>query len=165
MIEIKKAGAENIQVIQDLAKITWAISYASIISPEQMEFMLDLFYSTTSLKKQMQNGHCFIIAWSENFPWGFASYSRKFTENEETYRLHKLYLAPDCQGKGVGKQLIVQVLNDIRPIGANCLELNVNRANKAFGFYQRLGFSIVREEDIDIGNGYFMNDYVMEMRW
>jgi ribosomal protein S18 acetylase RimI-like enzyme len=39
--------------------------------------------------------------------------------------------------------------------------LNVNRNNKALGFYQKFGFVILREEDIDIGNGYFMNDYIM----
>ena len=42
------------------------------------------------------------------------------------------------------------------------LELNVNRHNDAFHFYTKLGFSISKEEDNDIGEGYFMNDYVME---
>ena len=31
-------------------------------------------------------------------------------------------------------------------------------------FYEKLGFSVVGEEDIDIGQGYFMNDFVMEKK-
>ena len=48
--------------------------------------------------------------------------------------------------------------------GAVSLLLNVNRQNKAKFFYEKLGFTVIKEEDIDIGNGYFMNDYVMEKR-
>ena len=63
----------------------------------------------------------------------------------------------------VGKILLDFIITDIHPNGATNLELNVNRHNKALGFYQRSGFTILREEDIDIGNGYFMNDYVMTL--
>jgi ribosomal protein S18 acetylase RimI-like enzyme len=46
--------------------------------------------------------------------------------------------------------------------GATTLQLNVNRNNPAKIFYEKLGFAVLNEEDIDIGNGYFMNDYVMQ---
>ena len=159
---VKKACAESIPVIQELARVTWAISYASMIEPDQVDYMLDLFYSTHSLEKQMQNGHLFIIASEDDIPLGFASYSPKTDIIGGVYRLHKLYIDPRLQGKGVGKTLLDHVLKTIQVSCATILELNVNRANKAIGFYQRLGFLIIREEDIDIGNGYFMNDFVMQ---
>jgi ribosomal protein S18 acetylase RimI-like enzyme len=43
------------------------------------------------------------------------------------------------------------------------LTLQVNRFNKAVSFYRNLGFKIIDEQDFDIGNGYFMNDYVMQL--
>ena len=52
--------------------------------------------------------------------------------------------------------------SDIRGKNATALQLNVNRINKARFFYERLGFSVTREEDTDIGHDYFMNDFVME---
>ena len=67
------------------------------------------------------------------------------------------------QGKGTGKKLIEHIAETIRTIGATILELNVNRHNKAKDFYIRQGFSVARQENIAIGNGYFMNDYVMEL--
>ena len=55
------------------------------------------------------------------------------------------------------------ILSDIRFHNATDLELNVNRYNKARQFYETIGFVVVKEEDIDIGSGYFMNDYVMNL--
>jgi len=47
--------------------------------------------------------------------------------------------------------------------GGNRLLLQVNRDNNANGFYEKHGFTILKEIDLAIGNGYFMNDYVMEL--
>ena len=41
--------------------------------------------------------------------------------------------------------------------------LNVNKYNKARFFYEKLGFTIVKDEVIEIGNGYVMDDFVMEV--
>jgi len=163
MIVIKKAGPENIYGIQSLAEITWPVAYGNILPQQQLRYMLDLFYSKAALEEQMlQKGHQFIIAFDNDEPAGFAAYSPKSIADNNTWRLHKLYIDPNQQGKGVGKILLDHILSAIKPQGATALELNVNRHNKALGFYQKTGFVITGEEDIDIGNGYFMNDYVME---
>ena len=165
MLFIQQAGEEDIPVIQELAERTWAVAYASILPPAQMTYMLDLFYSTEALREQMNKGHQFILCMDDAEAVGFASYSPKdddtASSSKSVYRLHKIYIDPDQQGKGVGKLLLDHIINDIRPHGATHLELNVNRHNAAIGFYKKYGFVILYEEDIDIGNGYFMNDYVM----
>ncbi len=123
--------------------------------------MLNLMYSDTSLQHQLVTlKHQFVIASDEDTPAGFASWS--FVSEENVYRLHKIYVLPEKQGKGIGRGLIAYVISRIHPLGATKLELNVNRHNKAKDFYIRLGFQVIREEDIAIGEGYFMNDYVME---
>jgi len=65
------------------------------------------------------------------------------------------------QSQGVGKALVESVFEEIHELGGTELHLNVNRNNKALDFYRRMGFDILREEDINIGSGYFMNDYVL----
>ncbi|MBK7434411.1 MAG: GNAT family N-acetyltransferase [Chitinophagaceae bacterium] len=171
MITVETAGTESIPAIQELAQKTWAVAYASILPPEQMSYMLDLFYSNEALQQQMQRGHRFILALEENVPAGFASFSPKMigdedpgTSSKTIFRLHKLYVDPIQQGKGIGKLLLDHIIQAIKPLGATELELNVNRSNPAISFYKKNGFSITREEDIDIGNGYFMNDYVMRKK-
>lgn len=173
MIQIRKVGSESIPRIKALADRTWPVAYGSILSPDQMRYMLDLIYSTASLEKQIEQlHHQFILALDTSMPCGFASYSPlevSLRENEminadkNIYRLHKLYIDPAHQGKGIGKFLLDFINSDIKQKGATDLELNVNRHNKALDFYQKAGFVIIREEDIAIGNGYFMNDFVMNL--
>lgn len=58
--------------------------------------------------------------------------------------------------------MIDHVIETIKSRGATSLQLNVNRQNPAQHFYKKLGFLVIKEEDIDIGSGFFMNDFVME---
>ena len=71
-------------------------------------------------------------------------------------------MLPDLHGKGLGKALLDIVTENAITLGAKTLRLNMNRHNKAKQFYERNGFTIIKQEDVDIGNNYFMNDYVME---
>jgi ribosomal protein S18 acetylase RimI-like enzyme len=122
--------------------------------------MLNKFYSKESLEKQLHDlQHQFIIAYENQEPIGFASYS--FVEPKR-YRLHKLYVSTSLQQKGVGKEILTTIFKAIASSEPVVMELNVNRHNTSIAFYKKMGFTIVKEEDIDIGNGYFMNDYVME---
>lgn len=161
MIVIKKVGTESIPVIKSIAETTWPVAYGEILTAAQLRYMLELIYSESSLDNQMQKGQQFIIGYNENNPVAFAAYSTK--ENSTSiYKLHKIYILPNQQGKGLGKLLIDYIVQDIAP--CTTLHLNVNRHNKARFFYEKLGFKIIAEEDIDIGNGHFMNDYVMELK-
>ena len=163
-MEIKKVGIEAIPLIQSIAKSTWAVAYKEIISTQQLDFMLDLMYSTASLQNQLQQkDHQFVVAYHENIPAAFAAYDIKGPITESIFKLHKIYVLPDQQGKGIGKSLLQFVLEDISAMGAKYLQLNVNRQNKAIGFYKKLGFTIVAEVDVPIGNGFFMNDYIMQI--
>jgi len=163
MISFKKAGIEDIALIRELSLKIWPQTYSAILTPVQMDYMLEMMYSPSSLNEQMvQKQHIFIIAYHNEEAAGFASYSHTDASAGSHYRLHKIYVLPSMQGTGLGKKMIEHIISIIIPLGAVSLELNVNRHNKAKGFYEKQGFSIVREEDIDIGNGYFMNDYIMK---
>jgi ribosomal protein S18 acetylase RimI-like enzyme len=162
MINIRTAGPTDIATIQQLASVTWAEAYKEILSPAQMQYMLDKFYSTDSLHQQMtEQQHRFILANDGAEAVAFAAYSPKSPTEPTVFRLHKIYIHPNQQGKGTGKGLLEYIYNDIIAQDATALELNVNRHNRARSFYEKMGFAIIKEEDIDIGEGYWMNDYVM----
>lgn len=161
MLQYRKADTNDIPLIQDLTLKIWPGTYSAILSREQIDYMLEMMYSTSSLERQIHElKHNFIIGYEKDEPVAFASYSPSEKERG-VYRLHKIYILSSMQGKGIGKEMIRYTINDILPSGAQILELNVNRHNNAKSFYEKLGFSIYRTEDKDIGNGYFMNDYVM----
>ncbi|NDC42833.1 MAG: N-acetyltransferase, partial [Chitinophagia bacterium] len=115
-------------------------------------------YAPESLAAQMQDGHTFVLVEHDGLRIGFASFSEL---EPGLFKLHKLYLLPHTQGHGVGRNVLQQLCVMLRSTGGAQLTLNVNRFNiPAIGFYERNGFLCMGEEDIDIGEGYFMNDYL-----
>lgn len=161
MLNIRKAILSDIPLIRELTFKVWPQTYAAIISKEQIDFMLEMMYSETSLQQQMKEGCRFIIVYDEAEPVGFASYQETETA---IFKLHKIYVLPSQQGKGTGRFVMENIISEIQQQGATALQLQVNRNNKAKSFYEKLGFAVIQEADFDIGNGYFMNDYVMEKK-
>jgi len=159
-LQIRMAGEEDINIIGWLAQQIWPVTYKDIITQAQLEYMLQLIYSPEALKQQIGKHHQFLIAELEEEPVAFASYSSISADG--LFKLHKLYVLPGLHGKGIGVALLDFIAEEIIPLGGTVVRLNVNRNNKAKTFYEKNGFKIVGEEDIDIGNNYLMNDYVME---
>lgn len=160
MYRIEIATIADIPVIQQLRDEIWRPTYKDLLSPEQIDYMLELMYSTTALNNQItEKGHSFLLLYDDQRPIGFASYST--TDETGVYKLQKIYLHGDYQGKGVGKLLLDNVVERVKATKATILELDVKKDNKARFFYEKQGFTIFKEKDTDIGNGYWMRDYVM----
>lgn len=162
MLQIIRATEDHITQIQEIAHGTWPDTFKEILQPEQIAYMLNMMYADAALRRQMQQGHVFLLALADGVPGGFASYELNYTQ-QPVSKLHKIYILPTMQGKSVGKALINEVARIAKDAGLLRVALNVNRDNKAIGFYERHGFRKTGEEDIDIGNGYFMNDAIMQM--
>ena len=159
MLSIRLATLKDISDIQKIAFSTWPVAYSAIISQEQLNYMLEMFYSKESLLDQIKTNHTFLLAVQDGLSVGFASYN---LVKKDIYKLQKLYVLPPQHKSGAGKLLLTEVISRIKETGAKKIWLNVNRHNKAIGFYEHMGFSIIKEDDIKIGNDYYMNDFVME---
>lgn len=146
-------------MIRRLTFLVWPQTYSRILSVEQINYMLDMMYSVSSLTKQMEEKCQFIIIYTGKEPAGFASYQEL---KPTVWKLHKLYVLVSEQGKGTGKFMMNYIFDEIKKLGAKSLELQVNKENRAKNFYQKLGFTQREMIKLDIGNGYFMDDYVME---
>ena len=158
-MHIRSAALEDIPVIRQLSEVIWRPTYTPLLGEVQVQYMLDTMYSADALTKQMEDGQVFLMVHVDDRPVGFAAYSRI---DDAAYKLNKIYVDPALQGRGIGSALLNTVVERIKASGADRLQLNVNPYNKARVFYEHRGFTILYDEDIDIGSGYFMNDYVME---
>ncbi|MFV8376702.1 GNAT family N-acetyltransferase [Flavobacterium sp. LB1P71] len=162
MITIKEASIADLNIIQEIAYKSWPDTYGPILSQEQIDFMLNLWYSSAVLIDNITNkAHFFLLAFDGAVCLGFASYEHNYL-NKNVTRLHKIYLLPEAQGKGAGKLLIDTIENLAKENHSVAISLNVNKFNKASSFYQKIGFEIVDEYDTEIGNGYLMEDYIMQ---
>jgi GNAT superfamily N-acetyltransferase len=183
-IQITRADLNDRDFIRSVSERTWPSTYGHIISQAQIDFMLDWMYSDASLEKQMNTGCEFYIASikKENEQWeavGFCSVSpddEKEEEEEENnstekvegskaHKLNKLYVLPTAQGTGAGKALLNKSIEVAKAAGSSSLFLQVNKLNTAYSFYLKYGFIKEAEFKFDIGNGFFMDDYVMRLNF
>ena len=162
MITVLPATATDFDTIRSIAYETWPIAYGEILSKAQLDYMLGAFYNDTALKESVsQKRHHFVLANEGNQTLGFASFEWNYDHQKQT-KIHKIYILPKTQGKGIGKKLVDFVEKVAKENDSDALSLNVNRFNKALNFYQKIGFEIVDEVNIELEHGYLMEDYVME---
>jgi ribosomal protein S18 acetylase RimI-like enzyme len=162
-MEITIITKSQLPIVAKLAHEIWPSAYGEILTKEQLTYMLDKFYSLEALSQQLEEkNHVFLLAEENGKFIGFASYELNI-ENHKT-KIHKIYVLPETQGKGFGLQLINEIEKRAKSFKNDVLFLNVNRFNKAQHFYKKLGFEIAFEEDIEIGNDYLMEDFVMEKK-
>lgn len=161
---VRPATVADIPVIRSIAHATWPVAYVPcILDVPQLDYMLDLLYSERALTEAMTlKDQRFMLLNDGARDIAFAGYTLHYNGSRVTH-LNKLYVLPDEQGTGAGKELVELVLDKARSAGDEAVELNVNKRNVAIKFYQRMGFRIDREEVIDIGQGYVMDDYVMSL--
>ena len=161
MFTIRKAVIDDIPVIRDLASVVFPDTYKDILSPEQLDYMMDWMHSSESLHKQMtEDGHIYYLAYDEMTPAGYLSIQ---PEGEHVFHLQKIYVLPSFQGMKLGKLLFeqaIRAIKELHPLPCQ-MRLNVNRQNKALTFYQKMGMTKVDEGDFPIGHGFYMNDYIM----
>lgn len=162
MITLYQATSKQLPIIKHLAYEIWPQAYVAILSVEQLEYMLVKFYALDVLEAQMKEGQQFFLAKENGFPVGFLAIEHNCNASQLT-KIHKLYVLHSCQGKGIGKQLIDFACTEAKGHNQKGLFLNVNKYNSAQLFYTKLGFSIIQEEVIPIGNGFVMDDYVMQL--
>ena len=153
---------DQLSIVSDLAYAIWPATYGEILSKAQLDYMLANFYAITNLENQMDAGQVFELIFEDNNVIGFVSYEFN-CKKTKLLKIHKIYLLPEKQGKGFGKFMIDKIVRIAKSNDQKGVFLNVNKYNKAKFFYEKVGFVVSKEEVIDIGNGYVMDDYVMEL--
>lgn len=173
--KIIRADEENLQMVHDMAEVVFRHTYKDILSPEQMEYMMEWMYSLPNLCRQLEDGHVYYIAYKSDdaydgkpaiIPCGYASIQpeKPADDGRMVFHLQKIYVMPSFQGTGLGRILFETAMGHARRASdgrPSRIELNVNRNNKAVDFYKHLGMKVMRQGDFPIGNGFYMNDYIM----
>lgn len=160
MIEIKQLTKDDVLIVNQLARDIWPEAFKDILTTDQIEYMLEWMYNVQTLEEQAQIGHLFYMITQDGMPKGFIGLEPNYPEIG-TLRIHKLYVKPDSHGSGLGKSLLNKAIDIAKELEFSSVNLNVNRFNNAVDFYKYNDFEIVKEEDIKIGKGYLMEDYVM----
>lgn len=161
MRKIQKANPKDISLIQEIAAQSWRAHYPGIISHEQIDYMLDLMYSEAELQKHfsLPNYQYYFIEDAEDI-MGIMGF--EFHYEPQTTKLHRIYLLEEATGKGLGKLALNFLKHEAESVGDKRIILNVNKENPSYHFYLSQHFKKYAEGIFDIGNGYVMDDYLME---
>lgn len=164
MFTFRKATTDDCLLIHDLAARTWEDTYQTILSKEQLDYMFDMMYAPENIRKQMEElRHQYFIVSANGIPAGYLSIERT---GPDSYNFQKIYSVPEAHGTGIGRFIIeqgIRYLKEAHP-GPFDIELYVNRQNPAVGFYEHMGLRKRATRDHAIGQGFYMNDFIMGMR-
>ncbi len=163
-MQLIEATAKHIPVIQSIADVAWPHTFRELLSPEQIKYMMDMMYSTDALCEQINRlNHNYLIVEDDGKHIAYTAYEIGY-DNQPQTKIHKIYILPTAQKKGIGKLLIEAVAEKAKKVGQDRVLLNVNKHNaNAISFYQHVGFEIIRSEENEIGDGYIMDDYVLSL--
>jgi GNAT superfamily N-acetyltransferase len=160
MHHLVRLTLDEMQYVRHIAYQTWPSTFKEILTPEQIQYMLEWMYNLDTLKQQYYRGQHFYAVKENDTYIGFTAIELNYPE-KETVKVHKLYVLPEYQGKGIGRALVNHAHELALGAKMKTILLNVNRFNPAVAFYQKYGFRTLKEEVIDIGNGFIMDDFVM----
>ena len=152
--------SQQIPIVQQLAREIWEEHYIKIISQQQIDYMLDLFYSSEKIQSEIEEGVIWEMLIDEGNPIGYLVCK---IESDKLY-ISKIYLKAETRGKGLGKLLLNRAVELAKQHHKNPIYLNVNKHNMdSISFYERMGFVKIDEGVFDIGKGYVMDDFILEL--
>lgn len=153
----------QIGTVSELASEIWHEHYPSIISKEQIDYMLHRFQSESAIRQQIDDGYHYALIIHDHEPIGYLAVLSDCDRG--ALFLSKIYVRKKSRGKGAGQAAIHYISEQAKKDGCGNIWLTVNRMNKiAIAAYERWGFTITEEVVADIGHGFVMDDYRME-RW
>ncbi len=160
-VKLKKVvKPREILDVSGIAHIVWREYYASLVSQEQIEYMLEKFQSPTAIQQAIAEGYEYYIISRTGIHAGYVAI--KPNEPSGKMFLSKIYLLSDYRGKGLAYNTVAQLTEICRRKHLAAIWLTVKKDNPSIERYKKMGFEIVRPIETDIGNGFIMDDYMME---
>lgn len=149
----------QIHELSNLANEIWHEHFPAILTDEQIDYMVDKFQSSHALTSQIQSGYEYFQLYLEH---SFAGYIGIHAEENSLF-LSKLYLKKDCRGQHLSTRAFEFLKTLCKERCLKKIWLTCNKYNShTLDVYRHLGFQTTRSEVTDIGNGYVMDDYIME---
>lgn len=149
--------------VAELADKIWHECFTGIISNAQIDYMVGKFQSYEAMQEQVNEQRYSYFAVSDGDD--LCGYFAVKPESDDRFFLSKLYLRLDKRGQGTASQMLGRVFEEARRLGKRSVYLTVNKHNShAIAVYTKTGFKVIGEPVTDIGNGFVMDDYVMEYK-
>ena len=157
--------AEDQEYLARLADEIWHEYWPALIGEAQTDYMVEKFQSLEAIRRDMsENAYEYWILHEED------GHTLGFTGGHvepETKRffISKIYLLAEERGKGYARRTIEFYNQLCLDRGLDAMYLTVNKGNElGIRAYKGTGFETIEGVETDIGEGFVMDDYVMERK-
>lgn len=154
-IEVK-----NITTLANLASEIWHEYWVEILTSEQIDYMVENFQSENAISNQIE---------SENYIYFFINVNGNnagyigLSKKQDHLFLSKLYIKKEFRHKGLGTKAFEFIKNFAKENNYKNIILTVNKYNtNTINAYKKWNFHEIDSVVTDIGNGFVMDDYIME---
>lgn len=154
-VSLQKISGNNQKKLYDLMRIIYLPMYHHLWE-DNGEWYLNELYTKENLEKELleeDQEYYFVLYKQETVGILRIKFNVDYNElqDDKSLKLHRIYLHPKTQGKGLGKEL----LNWIEKIGKEKkhekLWLNaMDTQEQALIFYKKRGFSIVKKTSLNL---------------
>lgn len=160
MLAFKEVREQNIDVLADLASGIWHEYWVDILSPAQIDYMVEKFQSSSAIQNQVKNeNYRYYFITVEGINAGYFGVSFK----KDYLFLSKLYIKKDYRHSGIGTKAFEKIKEIAVQDNYKSIQLTVNKYNKnTIKAYDKWGFKTIDSVVSDIGSGFVMDDYIME---
>ncbi|UJF35677.1 GNAT family N-acetyltransferase [Paenibacillus hexagrammi] len=143
-----------------LAAEIWREYYVSVITIEQIDYMISKFQSDLAITDQIRNqGYDYFLFHHDGAAVGYMAVKQELGK----LFLSKFYIAKEHRGHGFATHALAYIEQLCKERNLTHIWLTVNRHNESsIAIYEKKGFRKVREQMADIGNGFVMDDFIME---
>ncbi len=160
-IFIEASKREDFDLIERLAHEIWHEHYPDIIGLAQVEYMLRKFQTSAYMQNQGKEAFVYFLIYRDSTPAGYLSYQ---VQKDQLF-LSKIYLLSKFRGQKIGKESLTFVEENAKAHQVSKIRLTVNKENLiAVKAYESTGFLNYGEAITDIGEGFVMDDYLMEKK-
>ena len=155
----KVTTPEQIEKLCKVAEEIWHQHFTAIIGAEQVEYMLEKFQSVKAVTEQIKSGYEYFMFRLDGEIIGYTGIHQ---EQDNRLFLSKLYIRKAYRGNGYARKALNMLEEICYERGLEAIWLTVNRFNdNTIKAYDKMGFRTIEEKKADIGNGFFMDDYIM----
>lgn len=149
MARIRKVQKADIPIVKDLLSTTWIDTYSSFLSPETIERVTTEWHNPDRLALQIEDEKTF-FACIESRDGKIAGVITITKIDPETLSLHRLYIDPQMQRQGLGRELLLHGIAHFPE--AKKVRVEVEKLNKkGRDFYIKNGFSSTGEKEDIVG--------------
>ncbi|MEG1474776.1 MAG: GNAT family N-acetyltransferase [Longicatena sp.] len=161
-MEIKECKTEEqLQELAALASHIWHEYFTSIITLEQIDYMVEKYQSYDAIKQAIQEEHyTYFVAYEEGVMVAYCGVKPE----EERLFLSKLYVCKEKRGKHYSTLLLQRAIALAKDLHKTAIYLTCNKYNQhSLDVYKGKGFVTIDAVQTDISHGFIMDDYILQL--